>query len=62
MQKTAVTVRITSSVYNTLRQCALRERRSNSNMIEVMIIEYGKRIGVEENEAEPGSEDAKKAI
>jgi len=62
MQKIAVTIRIDPAVQKILKECALRERRSSSNMIEVMILEYGKHLGIDEAEKESDSESSRKAI
>jgi uncharacterized protein (DUF1778 family) len=46
---TTVTFRMNPSVKEMLRVAADKERRSVANMIEVMVVEYAKNMGIEEN-------------
>lgn len=45
------TIRLAPSVRDILRLSAELERRSVSNMVEVMIVDYWKRLGIKENKA-----------
>ena len=45
---TTVTFRMNPAVKEILRIAADKERRSVANMIEVMIVEYSRRIGIKE--------------
>jgi len=47
---TTVTFRMTPSVKDMLRVAADKERRSVANMIEVMVADYAKRLGIEEKQ------------
>ena len=46
---TTVTFRMNPSVKEMLRVAADKERRSVANMIEVMVVEYANKRGIEEN-------------
>jgi hypothetical protein len=46
---TTVTFRMNPAVKEMLRIAAGKERRSVANMIEVMVVEYAKKLGIEEN-------------
>ena len=46
---TTVTFRMNPAVKEMLRVAAGRERRSVANMIEVMVVEYARKLGIEEN-------------
>ena len=50
---TTVTFRMNPSVKEMLRVAADKERRSIANMIEVMVVEYAKKMGIEENHVQP---------
>jgi hypothetical protein len=45
---TTVTFRMNPSVKGVLRAAADKERRSVANMIEVMVVDYGKKLGIME--------------
>jgi hypothetical protein len=45
----SLTIRLAPSVREVLRLSAEHERRSVSNMVEVMIVDYGKKLGIKEN-------------
>ena len=47
---TTVTFRMSPSVKELLRIAAGKERRSVANMIEMMVVEYAKHLGIEENQ------------
>jgi hypothetical protein len=49
---TTVTFRMNPTVKEMLRVAADKERRSVANMIEVMVVEYAKKMGIEENYAQ----------
>jgi hypothetical protein len=57
----SLTIRLDPAVREVLRLSAERERRSVSNMVEVMILSYGKGLGIEENPVRPTSKGSKKA-
>ncbi len=57
---TTVTFRMNPAVKEMLRVAADKERRSVANMIEVMVVEYAKKMGVEENKVTPKKETASK--
>ena len=57
---TTVTFRMNPSVKEMLRVAAEKERRSVANMIEVMVVEYAKKMGVEENKVTPKRKTASK--
>jgi len=50
---TTVTFRMNPAVKELLRASADKERRSVANMIEVMVVEYGRRLGIEESKIRP---------
>ena len=58
---TTVTFRMSPSVKEMLRVAAGKERRSIANMIEVMVVEYAKKMGIEENRAQPKRKSVSKA-
>ena len=55
-----VTFRMNPSIKEMLRIAADKERRSVANMIEVMVVEYAKKMGVEENKVTPKRKTASK--
>lgn len=57
----SLTIRLDPAVREVLRLSAERERRSVSNMVEVMILTYGKGLGIEEDQVRPISKGSKKA-
>lgn len=58
---TTVTFRMNPSVKEMLRVAADKERRSVANMIEVMVVEYAKKMGIEENHAQPKRKSVSKS-
>ena len=56
----SLTIRLDPSVREVLRSAAERERRSVSNMVEVMIVEYGRRLGIEESKVRPSRKTRQK--
>ena len=58
---TTVTFRMNPTVKEMLRVAADKERRSVANMIEVMVVEYAKKMGVEENKVTPKRKTASKS-
>lgn len=48
-----VTFRMNPSIKEMLRIAADKERRSVANMIEVMVVEYAKKMGIEESHVQP---------
>jgi hypothetical protein len=50
---TTVTLRMNPTVKEILRVDADCERRSVANMIEVMVVEYAKKMGIEEHHLQP---------
>lgn len=57
---TTVTFRMNPAIKEMLRIAADKERRSVANMIEVMVVEYAKKMGVEENKVTPKRKTASK--
>ena len=55
---TTVTFRMNPVVKEMLRIAAGKERRSVANMIEVMVVEYAKNLGIEENTRKTQSDKA----
>jgi len=45
---TTVTFRMAPDVKDVLREMARRERRSVANMIEVLVVDHARRLGMEE--------------
>jgi uncharacterized protein (DUF1778 family) len=62
MPKTeSLTIRLEPSVRGILRLAAEQERRSVSNMVEVMIVDYAQKLGIEEDRVPPNKKvDSKK--
>ncbi len=58
---TTVTFRMNPSVKEILRVAAGRERRSVANMIEVMIVEYAKKLGIDDADLMPKRKTASNA-
>ena len=58
---TTVTFRMNPVVKEMLRVAADKERRSVANMIEVMVVEYAKKMGIEENNVQPKRKSVSKS-
>lgn len=58
---TTVTFRMNPVVKEMLRVAADKERRSVANMIEVMVVEYAKKMGIEENHVQPKRKSVSKS-